>query len=417
MELLRSNSRQETGQLGVSPQQRMPVDDGNTANVQSVSGDTVQLYYYDAAGVETVDAGEAAGTVVVAALTHTNILNSLGTRVGMFGDTSFAFGTGTILTRQVPYRGLRAETVDSGGEKVPLSAQARADQVTEGFRNGDFCIDHENGMAYGVKATAGVSDTADYKVRVPGGGAAAAGSVNIAQVGGAAQDAAAAVTDATASPTVGSFGAYMRAFNGSTWDRVRAGITAVTSTLTGWLNTLPWAVYNSSPTTRTNGQGGPVESDAAGNIRMTLETLLSGEFLSEGSNGVIAFIDLLLGSNTFTPDVYVSSALEDDALLMNNEGNVFRASGYIDETAPSGLYWVFLLDSAAAPTNGAVTHLYPPIPVIHTLNTPSTWDFTQLIGRVGLHASNGVAVALSDTPISLTLSGDYLRVGGLTKDA
>lgn len=65
-------------------------------------------------------------------------------------------------------------------------------------------------------------------------------------------------------------------FNGTTWDRLRAGITAVTSTLKGWLNTLPWAVYNATPTVRTEGQGGPLQADANGNIKMAEQYEIPG---------------------------------------------------------------------------------------------------------------------------------------------
>lgn len=65
--------------------------------------------------------------------------------------------------------------------------------------------------------------------------------------------------------------ARIAGFNGSgTWDRLRAGITAVSSTLTGMLNTLPWGVYNASPTVRANGQGGPLQTDANGNLLVSM---------------------------------------------------------------------------------------------------------------------------------------------------
>lgn len=67
--------------------------------------------------------------------------------------------------------------------------------------------------------------------------------------------------------------ARLAGLNGSaTWDRLRAGITTVSSTLTGMLNTLPWAVYNTSPTVRTNGQGGPLQADANGNLLVSMGT-------------------------------------------------------------------------------------------------------------------------------------------------
>ncbi len=55
-----------------------------------------------------------------------------------------------------------------------------------------------------------------------------------------------------------------------TWDRVRAGVTAVGSAFAGFLNTIPWAVYNASPTVRTNGQGGPLQADANGNLLVSM---------------------------------------------------------------------------------------------------------------------------------------------------
>lgn len=65
--------------------------------------------------------------------------------------------------------------------------------------------------------------------------------------------------------------ARLAGFNsGGSWDRLRAGITTLSSTFTGFLNTLPWAVYNTSPGTRANGQGGPLQADAQGNLLVTV---------------------------------------------------------------------------------------------------------------------------------------------------
>lgn len=66
-------------------------------------------------------------------------------------------------------------------------------------------------------------------------------------------------------------------FNGTTWDRLRTAVTTISSVLTGFLNTLPWAIYNSTPTTRTNGQGGPLQADTLGNLNTNAGTLSKGE--------------------------------------------------------------------------------------------------------------------------------------------
>lgn len=71
--------------------------------------------------------------------------------------------------------------------------------------------------------------------------------------------------------------ARVSGFNGTTWDRLKTATVTPTATLTGWLNALPWAVFNTSPTVRTNGQGGPLEADANGNLLSSLGTKIAGE--------------------------------------------------------------------------------------------------------------------------------------------
>jgi hypothetical protein len=85
-----------------------------------------------------------------------------------------------------------------------------------------------------------------------------------ASSGGAAAAAADGESNATAQ---GTQRARLMGFNGTTWDRLRTAVTTISSTLTGFLNTLPWALYHSSPVTRTDNQGGPLETDATGNLR------------------------------------------------------------------------------------------------------------------------------------------------------
>jgi hypothetical protein len=81
---------------------------------------------------------------------------------------------------------------------------------------------------------------------------------------------ASALGDGTANPTTTVVGAMNEGFNGTTWDRLKAGIVTVTDTLTGWLNTLPWAIFHTTQATRTNNQGGPLEADSKGNLRQVM---------------------------------------------------------------------------------------------------------------------------------------------------
>lgn len=163
--ILKQQQQQE-----VSQQVRMPVNGSNSDVVSTVSSTTAwngTISYYNS-GVLTTDAGQVAGTAVVIKLAYNNILNAVGSMVGGNQDTSFAFVTGTILTTRVdfPYGKMESNATASGADL--LSA------ITSGFANGEYCIDHENGIIYGVKATNGTTDTCSYKITsgaTSGGGA------------------------------------------------------------------------------------------------------------------------------------------------------------------------------------------------------------------------------------------------------
>lgn len=163
----------------VSQQTRFPVNDLSSNTIKTISGETVNLYYYNDT-VLTADAGQAAGTIVVAKLNNGNIKTAIGDVIGHNEDTSFSWTTGTILTRRVDFPHLTAETFS----RAP--GREKATFITKNFSNGDYCIDHEYGIIYGKKATAGTSDTATYKVEMSlsGGGGGVASNVNIEKIGG-----------------------------------------------------------------------------------------------------------------------------------------------------------------------------------------------------------------------------------------
>lgn len=169
-------------QSDVSLQRGLPVEIvADSQSVNQITGETVQLYYYNA-GVLTIDAGQSAGVGVIAKLAQAGVLDSIGGKIGTYKNTSFAFVTGTILTAEVDFPWLQAENGDDGTGAGQLEA------IIAGFTNGQFCIDYRNGIVYGKKATAGVSDTANYKVAMStsGGSTSVTSSENIAKVGGTA---------------------------------------------------------------------------------------------------------------------------------------------------------------------------------------------------------------------------------------
>lgn len=136
----------------------MPVDDTSaSSSVQTVSGETVSLYYSNS-GTRTVDAGQAAGTAVVGQLAFKNILDADGSRIGTWKDKSLSF-TGDCLTTERKYNGYDVESSDVDTWANKLS------RVTSGFANGEYCVDYRSGTIYGIKTTTTSSLTsASYKV-------------------------------------------------------------------------------------------------------------------------------------------------------------------------------------------------------------------------------------------------------------
>src|SRR3990167_5386524 len=168
----------------VAPMRPMPVDDkGNSSQVTTVSGETIELYYYNGSDVRTIDAGQVAGTLVEGKLVYDNIKNQSGAFEGTWQDTSFAFTSGVfVLSQQKFFDFTAAEgTDDTGGT-------ARLAMICAGFVDGDWTLDHTSGLVYGKKATAGVTlAAAGYKVLLPvSGSGGPTANVNVNQYGGIA---------------------------------------------------------------------------------------------------------------------------------------------------------------------------------------------------------------------------------------
>lgn len=143
----------------ISPFRGMPVDNKNgSSGVTAITGETVQLYYYTAAGVLTSDAGQAAGVAVVGKLARNNIKNSLNNQQANKDDTSLSF-TSTALTTEVEVNWAKIHSVDG------VTGLLRLTKIVEGMSNGQYCVDYATGTIYGKKASTATTLTSTaYKV-------------------------------------------------------------------------------------------------------------------------------------------------------------------------------------------------------------------------------------------------------------
>ena len=195
------------------------------------------------------------------------INQSVKTNIGGYKFYAFAAG-GITGTAAISYSlGLGTNTtaiaVDSSGRTYTRTFVGSAEQSVT---NPQFAkiTDGSNG-AVAVKAASTASAFGDIALTTdirPGG---------VLPASAAPAD---AVSNAT---TVSAIGAWLQGFNGTAWDRIRSGYTGAVSSVVGWLNTLPFATYNSTAPTVTNGQSIGLQSDANGNLQQNLATVIQGE--------------------------------------------------------------------------------------------------------------------------------------------
>lgn len=153
----------------------------------------------------------------------------------------FAFGTPTAA---------KGALVQTGERRLVMGDLSTLKLIRTGGSNAT--VDVEIGRAsefesvFGMANTASVTVTADTEF-----------------------SAASAASDAYANPTsTTDVKSLSHSFNGTTWDRTRSAVITPSATLTGIQNSLPWAMYNASPTARTEGQGGPLQANADGSLQV-----------------------------------------------------------------------------------------------------------------------------------------------------
>lgn len=197
--------------------------------------------------------------------------------------------------------------------------------------------------------------------------------------------------DAESNPVTTRTGALSYAYNNSTWDRVRAGITALTTTVTGWLNVLPSIRYNATLPNATEGQFGVIQGDQ--NMRIWQRE----GYASRAENnplGVIQTLNLPLaaadGSWTGFKNLGANATLNMKAAAGNLHSLYCR-----NKSGSAGYIMVF--NTATTPAGGAVPDFVFLVPAGST-----TVVGNDFFGLNGFWFSNGMAFAWSTTETTYT---------------
>lgn len=205
--------------------------------------------------------------------------------------------------------------------------------------------------------------------------------------------ASAAGADAVANPTMSKIFAYLQGFNGTTWDRIRTAVTTVSSTLTGFLNTLPWSIYHATPTTRTDGQGGPLESDTSGNLKVTDATAKAGENLPLDVHGVA---QKAVVSSSYSGQAFSNFGAATNASV-TTVPTMLKSIHAQNENAAIRYLQVFNL--AAAPTDDSSVPIFSfAIPAGSATNPGICDKGSEFFGEAGYYLSAGLSWGISVDP-------------------
>lgn len=182
-----------------------------------------------------------------------------------------------------------------------------------------------------------------------------------------------------------STAARILAFNGTTWDRVRVGVTTESTTITG-VNTLPWAVYNATPRTRSEAQGGQLQANTTGDLKVAESFAAQAE---DNTNGVIAGQIKPLAVNTYSYTLFSNFGTQTLKNVKSSAGNVYSLIFHNKNIADR---YVQLHNTATVPSSGGV-------PLLSFLVAPSSEVKvgTEFFGSGGMNFSTGIAFAISTT--------------------
>lgn len=182
----------------------------------------------------------------------------------------------------------------------------------------------------------------------------------------------------------------------STWTTMKSGVTTPTSTVTGFANSLTWGLYSLTPTTRTDGQSGPLQTNALGGLLIDMMTAIAGEDIS---NNVLGITTVPLAVSTYCYSTSVSTSLVASVIVKASAGVLQGLTTRIDSSLASGTYY---LQAANTTTAVTATYLFAPIKVVHTSGVDDfvDLDFSKFNG---IYASVGIVLQLSSTEFTTTL--------------
>ena len=348
-------------QKSKSDRRGIPVDNiFDSSSISSITGETVQ-FYFNSASTLTADAGQAAGTIVVAKLANNHVTNKLNDNIGLYGDTSLSF-TSTAFTTEVSPPPDFLDGFDDLTIIERLNILSGIGNLPAPFftANGQYFVDYNKGVLYGKKASTQTTLTSTaYKV------AATASS----SIGGTV-----IVTQATAANLNAQVVGNVASLATDSGNPVKIG-----------------GVYNTSAPAPTNGQRVDLQMDSAGNEKMAEQFAPVAE---DNTNGVYAEAIKPLATSTYSWTTFQNLGANATLNVKASSGNV--KSLYCHNVS-GAIRYIQLHNTATTPGGGAVPAFTFLVPIGGTVFVDGAW-----FGENGYNFSTGIAFACSTTEATYT---------------
>jgi hypothetical protein len=124
---------------------------------------------------------------------------------------------------------------------------------------------------------------------------------------------------------------WLKAFNGTTWDRIRSGLVGVQTTFTGILNSITMGRYNATPPTLADGNIAPLQLDSSGNLKSVISNAAgSGVYIRPGTSAVFT-VQQLTSADLKCTEVNSESIKDDVTDILTNtttiETNLINLEG------------------------------------------------------------------------------------------
>lgn len=197
------------------------------------------------------------------------------------------------------------------------------------------------------------------------------------------------VTNSESTP---SLRARLIGYNGTTWDRVRTGLTTVQTAFTGILNTIPTGKYNATQPTLADTNGVALQLDSRGNLRTVN---MSAPQAQDDLNQIIATMTRPLIGTTYTHTLYTYFAgAITKALILTGNRQVFS---FTVTNRNAAARYLGLHNKATAPVAGEAPLLVFMVPAGSTLTIGN-----QFFTDAGINFSLGLGWSIGTTVATFT---------------